>query len=46
VRAREIRSLCRDYERARAWREHKKLIDMKYERRKRGVLRVVQPSED
>lgn len=38
--------MCRDYERARAWREHKKRIDMEYERHKRGVLRVVQPSED
>lgn len=38
--------MCRDYERARAWREHKKLIDLEYARRDRGVLRVVQPSED
>jgi len=29
--------MCRDYERVRAWHEHKKLIDMEYERRKRGV---------
>jgi putative SOS response-associated peptidase YedK len=38
--------VCRDYERARAWREHKKLIDMEYERRQQPSLRLVMPSED
>jgi putative SOS response-associated peptidase YedK len=37
--------MCRDYERIRAWREHKALIDMEYERRRRPSLLVVSPPE-
>lgn len=38
--------MCRDYERARAWREHKALIDLEYERRRQPSLRLISPSED
>jgi putative SOS response-associated peptidase YedK len=33
--------MCRDYERERAWREHKALIDEEYRRRERQQLKVM-----
>lgn len=35
--------MCRDYERERAWHEHKALLDAEYQRRQRQQLKVFQP---